>query len=64
MRSNTVIERRSLIAALTLAASISSMPPARAAQTPAHGDITVLQHVKFVMKGGRIIKNDLAGDSR
>jgi imidazolonepropionase-like amidohydrolase len=23
-------------------------------------DITVLQHVKFVMKGGRIIKNDLA----
>jgi imidazolonepropionase-like amidohydrolase len=24
-------------------------------------DITVLQHVKFVMKGGRIIKNDLAG---
>jgi len=24
-------------------------------------DITVLQHVKFVMKGGRVIKNDLAG---
>jgi hypothetical protein len=24
----------------------------------------VLQHVKFVMKGGRIIKNDLPGDSR
>jgi imidazolonepropionase-like amidohydrolase len=23
-------------------------------------DITILQHVKFVMKGGRIIKNDLA----
>jgi imidazolonepropionase-like amidohydrolase len=24
-------------------------------------DITVLQRVRFVMKGGRIIKNDLAG---
>ena len=24
-------------------------------------DITVLQHVKFVMKGGRVIKNELAG---
>ena len=27
-------------------------------------DITVLQHVKFVMKGGRIIKNDFAGAAR
>jgi imidazolonepropionase-like amidohydrolase len=27
-------------------------------------DITVLQHVKFVMKGGQVIKNDLAANSR
>jgi imidazolonepropionase-like amidohydrolase len=27
-------------------------------------DITVLQHVKFVMKGGRVIKDDLAANSR
>ena len=26
-------------------------------------DITVLQHVKFVMKGGPVIKNELAGSS-
>ena len=23
-------------------------------------DITILQHVKFVMKGGRVVKNELA----
>ena len=27
-------------------------------------DITVLQHVRFVMKGGRVVKNELAGNPR
>jgi hypothetical protein len=59
MRSNTVIERRLLSAALTLAASIASMPAARAAQPPAQGGACQLHQLASLdlklTKGGGVL---------
>src|ERR1700737_4116316 len=59
MRSNTVIESRCLIAALTLAASIASMPLARAAQTPAQGGACQLRQLASLdlklVGGGQVL---------